>query len=88
MADSNTLFLLVSYTVFVSVLQNILFTKTTILILEFVHFCIVFAKDDSSATISGFPNTFISVSASTPSGTVIIFSAPASIICGFRFFFP
>ena len=32
MADSNTLFLLVSYTVFVSVLQNILFTETTILI--------------------------------------------------------
>jgi hypothetical protein len=54
MADSNTLFLLVSYTVFVSVLQNILFTKTTILILEFVHFCIVFAKDDSSATMRSF----------------------------------
>ena len=32
MADSNTLFLLVSYTVFVSVLQNILFTEATILI--------------------------------------------------------
>ena len=38
MADSNTLFLLVSYTMFVSVLQNILFTDATILILEFVHF--------------------------------------------------
>ena len=47
MADSNTLFLLVSYTVFVSVLQNILFTEATILILKYVYFCIVFAKDDS-----------------------------------------
>ena len=88
MADSNTLFLLVSYTVFVSVLQNILFTEATILILKYVYFCIVFAKDDNSATISGFPSTFISVSASTPAGTVIIFSVPASIICGFKFFFP
>lgn len=44
MADSNTLFLLVSYTVFVSVLQNILFTEAPILILKYVYFCIVFAK--------------------------------------------
>ena len=58
------------------------------LILMFAHFCIVFAKEESNATISGFPSTFIRVSTSTPSGTVIIFSDPASIICGFRFFFP
>lgn len=49
---------------------------------------IVLASDDSSATISGLASTFASVSVSTPSGTVIIFSEPASTICGFRFFFP
>ena len=31
-------------------------------------------------------NSIISVSASTPSGTVITFSAPVSTICGFKFF--
>ena len=33
---------------------------------------IVFANDVSNAVISGFPSTFISSSASTPSGTVIV----------------
>mgnify|MGYP006952382547 CR=1 FL=1 len=46
---------------------------------------IVFANDVSSAAISGFPSTFISSSASTPSGTVIVLlPSSCSFICGLR----
>ncbi len=47
---------------------------------------IVFANDVSSAAISGFPNTFINNSASTPSGTVIVLlPSSCAFICGLRF---
>ena len=47
---------------------------------------IVFANDVSNAVISGFPSTFISSSASTPSGTVIVLlPSSCSFICGLRF---
>lgn len=36
------------------------------------YYFTVFAKDASSAAISGFPSTFISASASIPSGTAFI----------------
>lgn len=46
---------------------------------------IVFANDVSSAAISGFPNTFINNSASTPSGTVIVLlPSSCAFICNFR----
>ena len=42
------------------------------------YYFTVFAKDASSAAISGFPSTFISASASIPSGTATILPAFAS----------